>query len=229
MAEINTNKDRVRFFTGITHELYTPLTLINAPLEELKSARNMSVKEQKQLKMISDNVERLMNLIKQIRQYMRSDEPMNMSPQSLIAITEIITNKYRLKNNNPELRIISKYEDNLPNVNLNRSAITSVMDNLLSNAIKYTPKGTITVSVHREVDQLITSVQDTGYGIKEEAIPHLFTPYYQAESHDKEIVGGIGIGLYTAKRYINQHGGTISVTSVEGQGSTFTFSLPIWH
>ncbi|MEE3414160.1 MAG: two-component regulator propeller domain-containing protein [Prevotella sp.] len=229
LAEINTNKDRVRFFTGITHELYTPLTLINAPLEELKSARNMSVKEQKQLKMISDNVERLMNLIKQIRQYMRSDEPMNMSPQSLIAITEIITNKYRLKNNNPELRIISKYEDNLPNVNLNRSAITSVMDNLLSNAIKYTPKGTITVSVHREVDQLITSVQDTGYGIKEEAIPHLFNPYYQAESHDKEIVGGIGIGLYTAKRYINQHGGTISVTSVEGHGSTFTFSLPIWH
>jgi signal transduction histidine kinase len=97
------------------------------------------------------------------------------------------------------------------------------LNNLLSNAIKYTPpEGVVRLMVEQKANTLILKVSDTGMGIPSEALPHVFQPFYRAHTH----IEGTGLGLSIVKAIIDQHNGTIEVSSVEGEGTTFTITLP---
>jgi len=109
----------------------------------------------------------------------------------------------------------------------NPERLREVVMNLLENAIKYTPKGSITVTMVGEKDQVTVSVVDTGVGIPAEDISHLFQKFYRVDSSATRTIGGTGLGLYLGRKLIELFGGRIWVESVYGKGSSFRFTLPV--
>ena len=103
-----------------------------------------------------------------------------------------------------------------------------VIQNLIQNAIKYSPAGgPVTVEVSQQAQLACLSVTDQGIGISPESLPRLFQRFYRAANADADGISGLGIGLYVVKEIVTLHGGTVTVRSAEGQGSTFTISLPM--
>ena len=110
--------------------------------------------------------------------------------------------------------------------NVDVDHLHEIISNLLTNAIKYTKEGTITVDVTGDNDHVYISVKDTGIGIPAEDLPHLFQKFYRVDNSDTREIGGTGLGLYLARRLTEALGGRLDVTSVYGEGSTFTVDLP---
>jgi signal transduction histidine kinase len=105
-----------------------------------------------------------------------------------------------------------------------------VLHNLLQNAVKYSPKGgTVYVRLDRQDDHARMVVIDTGIGIPEAALEHLFQRFYRASNADQAQIGGTGSGLYLVNEIVKRHGGKVEVTSTEGEGSIFTVLLPLRH
>jgi len=113
-------------------------------------------------------------------------------------------------------------------VNIDSHRIKQVLLNLLENAIAHTESGgTITVTAKEQDDKICISVTDTGEGIPPEELPLVFERFYRVDKSRTRATGGSGLGLTIAKRLVEAHGGTIEATSQAGQGSTFTFTIPI--
>jgi signal transduction histidine kinase len=111
---------------------------------------------------------------------------------------------------------------------MDRTRITQVIGNLLQNAIIHTPQGgTITVTEEIIGDEMVVSVSDTGSGIPAEACPHIFERFYRYDKSRSRVSGGTGLGLAIARQLVQVHGGRINVISQEGEGSCFTFYLPL--
>lgn len=105
--------------------------------------------------------------------------------------------------------------------------IRQVIENLLSNALRYTdPGGTVSVSMHSDADEMRIDVADSGIGIAKEDLPYIFERFYRTDVSRARTSGGIGIGLAIVKAIVEAHDGTITVTSVHGEGSRFTVRIP---
>ncbi len=115
----------------------------------------------------------------------------------------------------------------LPPVLIDRTRVRQVLLNLLSNAVRFTEKGEIRVSVRRRDGQVAVSVRDTGPGIAREDIPKLFEPFRQLDGSIRRRYGGTGLGLHISRTFVTLHGGEMAVESEPGQGTTFTFTLPV--
>jgi len=124
-------------------------------------------------------------------------------------------------------RIEVQLADALPTVCIDRDKVEQVLINLVSNAIKYSPDGGV-VTVRAEVrgDMLEVSVADQGIGISEEDRARLFQRYQRVGGSRSQSIRGTGLGLYLSKGFVESHGGTLTVESTPGAGSTFTFTLP---
>jgi signal transduction histidine kinase len=112
-------------------------------------------------------------------------------------------------------------------VELDEGKTRQVIMNFIDNALYYTPKGDVTVTLDRAKDKVRLEVKDTGIGVPKEAREKLFTKFFRAGNAQMVRPDGTGLGLYLAKRVIEDQGGTIIFESVEGKGSTFGFELPI--
>jgi CheY-like chemotaxis protein len=130
-----------------------------------------------------------------------------------------------LKDKSIQLR--PDYSDNLPLVWADPTRIRQIILNLMSNAIKFTPSGSVTLQAKAEGDFVQISVIDTGVGIPEHALTHIFDRFQQAEADTDKQYGGTGLGLDISKQLVEMHGGDLIAYSVVGQGSTFFFSLPV--
>ncbi|MBN1531382.1 MAG: response regulator [Spirochaetes bacterium] len=116
----------------------------------------------------------------------------------------------------------------IPRIHADRNRVHQVLLNLVGNALKFTERGSVTVTARREgPDAVAVSVADTGIGIKEKDIDRLFQPFERSADPDTQMAGGTGLGLAIAKRLVELHGGAIRAESVPGEGSTFTFTLPV--
>lgn len=228
--EQNLNLERLRFYTNITHELRTPLTLILGPLEDLAYDKEMPTHYSKRINMIHKSAIRLLNLINQILEF-RKTETQNRkltvakgNPADLV--TEIGL-RYKELNRNEQVEFITRIESNSTDVYFDSDVITTILNNLLSNAIKYTPEGKIELILstryESEKEYLEFKVSDTGYGIKPEALPHIFDRYYQAKENHQ--ASGTGIGLALVKSLAELHEGQIDVASVPEKGTCFTFRI----
>jgi signal transduction histidine kinase len=106
--------------------------------------------------------------------------------------------------------------------------IGQVLENLIQNAVKYSPEGgPIAVKAECVGEDALVHVTDRGIGIPPSALPHLFTRFYRAENAAGRHIGGMGVGLFVVREIITRHGGEVSVSSTDGQGSTFTLRLPL--
>lgn len=225
------NNERLRFYTNITHELRTPLTLILGPLEDLVADKQFPDVYKKRIKMIHSSALRLLNLINQILEFRKTETQNRRLAVAKGQISPVVTEiglRYKELNHNEKVSIKLNI-DNIPEIYFDSDIIHTVLNNLLSNAVKYTPEGSIdltlkTIKINDE-DLVEISVADTGYGIDQKALPHIFDRYYQAEG--KHQASGTGIGLALVRSLSELHEGSLSVDSEVGKGTVFTFRLKV--
>jgi signal transduction histidine kinase len=229
------NKTKSAFLANMSHELRTPLNAIIGYSELLIEDLKKSVDEEVivDLKNISGSGHHLLELINDILDLSKVEagkidfhiEEVEIQP--LINET-ISTFRPSLQKNNDEL--IIEYEDELGFANVDPIRLKQALMNLFSNAVKFTENGTVTIKAQRiqKRDKTWVTIQviDTGIGISQEDIAHLFQPFRQANANTSIKYGGTGLGLALSRRMCRIMGGDISVESHENEGSTFTVWLP---
>lgn len=224
------NDERLRFYTNITHELRTPLTLILGPLEDLVKSNTLSSKDHHRISVIHQSAVRLLNLINQILDFRKTETQNKKLCVTKGNLTNVIYEtglKYKELNNKPEIQVLIEAEDENMVLFFDKEIITMILDNLISNALKYTEKGYIRIRAEWITENGIRyaqlSVEDTGYGIGQEALTHIFERYYQ-ESGEHQ-ASGTGIGLALVKNLVKLHEGDIQVKSLPDIGTTFYLRL----
>ena len=222
------------FFANISHEFRTPLTLIKGQLENvLRVVKDDVVK--KKINIAFTNSNRLGRLINQVLDLSKLESGKLHLDFEISDIVALVKNRVAsfdslAEQKNVIIKFISRV-DSL-SVNVDKVKIEEVIDNLLSNALKFTPaNGSIVLTIDLEkseyTESAIVSVADTGVGISEEKLPHIFDRFFQADNSSTRQFEGSGLGLAIVKELVELHGGTISVESKLNNGTTFYISLPI--
>ena len=221
---------REEFFTNVTHEFRTPLTVILGLSQEIARKRTTDADTQHQAKSIHRQGTRLLELVTQLLDISRVKsavgEP-DWRHGNLAAQVEMMVETY-----------MDYAQERGINISYNRPAelqtdfvpdyVNKVVGNLLSNALKFTPKGgSITVSLKQESKHITLSVSDTGAGMTKEEQSHILEPFYTNES--KENPHGTGVGLALVNEIVKATGGSITWKSAPGEGTTFCISIPIQH
>jgi signal transduction histidine kinase/ligand-binding sensor domain-containing protein/DNA-binding response OmpR family regulator len=224
---------KIKFFTNVSHEFRTPLTLILTPLEKLLGLKR-STDEEKQLQMIYRNARRLLNLVNQLLDFRRMEiEELKLSPSEgdlVQFIRDLVVSFSDLsEKKNIQLKFVTAV-DKLESV-FDPDKLEKVLFNLLSNAFKFTPEnGKVTVElsvVYDPSSALIIRVQDTGIGIPKEMHQKIFERFFQNHIPDTLVNQGSGIGLSIASEFVKLHGGSIEAQSEPGTGSTFIVRIPV--
>jgi signal transduction histidine kinase/ligand-binding sensor domain-containing protein/CheY-like chemotaxis protein/AraC-like DNA-binding protein len=233
LAQLSAEKDKelnerkLSFFTNISHEFRTPLTLIINPIKELLyHEREVDTSS---LNIVYRNAKRLLSLVDQLLLFRKADSDAGTLTIYRLNIVELckevflcFTHQAKAKGLNFEFicadQDIELFAD--------REKIEIALFNLLSNAMKFTPAGgSVTVVLMQEEGRVNIEVIDTGYGINKETEDKLYSKFYQQESGKGPSVGGFGIGLFLVKKFIEGHSGTIRHENNTGGGTKFTISL----
>lgn len=220
---------KLLFFTNVSHDLRTPLTLIAEPVAQLAESDNLTPSQRSLLQIANKNVHILQRLINQIldfRTYENGKLSLMLSELDMgVAIGEWMDSFYAVARKRNIRLVLEKPSSGDFRMDVDAEKMERVFFNLLSNALKYTPSGgEITVSYLREDDKLIIRVADTGQGISERDLGNIFDRFYRA---DRVHPNGSGIGLSLSKAFVELHNGTISVESTPKEGSVFTVVVPI--
>jgi signal transduction histidine kinase len=221
---------RRQLIGDVSHELRTPLTAIKGSLEALIDGVLPAEPETfEHIYQEADRLQRLVNDLQELSQVEAGAFKLNLQPHLLSDLLK--TAKIRLDRQYAEkgVRLEINVPVDLPEIMADADRLSQVLFNLVGNALQYTPAGgQVTVAARRLGDEVLVSVQDTGIGIAAEHLPYVFNRFYRADRSRARVSGGSGIGLTIAKHLVDTHGGRIWVESPgEGQGSTFTFTLPV--
>ena len=223
-------ESKLQFFTDISHEVRTPLTLILSPIESLiKSTSNQDLL--KIYKMIDQNGKRILRMINQIMDLRKLDNSEMRLAASETDVKQFLTTVFSSFTQMAEKKGI-EYDfsaaDNLPRMWIDRDKLDKVVFNVLSNAFKYTPDGgRIALSVAVEDDNLTIRVKDSGAGIPKEFWNAIFERFYQVRDDSNRNKMGTGIGLHLCHKLMELHHGRIFVESSDANGSVFTIQLPL--
>ncbi len=222
---------KIKFFTNVSHEFRTPLTLILAPVEKLVK-QTKSSDHKKQLHLIQQNAKRLLNLVNQLLDFRKLEVQhvkLNLSEGDLIKFLQEIT--YSFSDLSEKKEIVLNFNSNVESLVtlFDADKVEKIVFNLLSNAFKFTPEGgKISVEVENTAEEkIIIIVKDTGIGIPDEKRDRIFEPFFQNDLPGTLLNQGSGIGLSITKEFVKLHHGNISVRSEPGQGSSFILELPI--
>ena len=237
------DKMKSHFFTNISHEFRTPLTVIDGMVHQMKNAPEEW--SEKGLRMIERNNANLLHLVNQILDLRKLESgklQLNLVLDDVTYYLKYIIEPFQSFAENRNIKLHFLCDEKELMMDYDKEKLLQIVSNLLSNAIKFTPVGgniyllikkeqsTYKEQVDRPAvtdEQLLIQVRDTGIGIPEEKIPHIFARFYQVEnwlSHENE---GTGIGLALTQELVKLMKGTISVKSEYKRGTTFTISLPI--
>ena len=220
---------KLNFFTNISHEFRTPLTLILSPVEDMMRNEKLNIVAGKSLKLMHKNVFRLLRLVNQLIDYRKIEydkQQLNVSPNDIIEFAKDILDSFQhnAQKRNISLNLVTK--ENKIIVWFDINMLDKVFFNLLSNAFKFTnDNGRIQVTINKCADETVEIVvQDNGTGMEPDEAAHVFDQFYQAES---AIAKGSGLGLSLSKEIINLHKGTLEVNSKKWQGTAFTIKLKL--
>ena len=216
-----------RFSASAAHELKTPLATILVNLEVLElDGKTSPDRMEKVLTIVKANTERMIRLVEDLMR-LTSDKDHEMEEEVELSEVFAIT-LYELS---PLIRKkdLTVSIENTPDISLTGSRVMlyRVMSNLLENAAKYNREhGSISIVTGRDDNGVTVKIEDTGIGIPEEALPHIFEPFYRVDQSRSRAVGGAGLGLPLVKDIVEKHGGEVTVKSAAGEGTTFILRFP---
>jgi signal transduction histidine kinase len=221
-----------RFFANISHELRTPLTLLLAPLETLLNRFKSTFDQDTRNLLVTmhSNGMRLLKLINDLLDLVRLESGHMVVRQDNVSMNEFIrglASATRQVAQDKRIRLETSVDPELGSVVLDRDKLEKIVLNLVFNALKFTPAGgRVELKAVRQGEQVVITVRDTGMGISQKNLAHMFERFWQADDSSRRKYQGMGIGLALVKELAEVQGGTVKVESEEGKGTTFTIHLP---
>lgn len=225
------NESKLRYFSNISHEIKTPLTLLSGPLDILLDRFRANDDVNEKLNLMRRQSKKMQQLIEQVHDFRRADANLLKMEYSRfnfdVFVQELLKDyKYIAKSENKTIKIAT---GNTPIiVSADKDKLEKIFDNLLSNALKHTQDNdTITFEYASNEKDLIVNIADTGHGIDSADLPHIFERFYQSHKKKNAHKSGSGIGLAFSKHLVEMHYGFIDVESEIEKGTTFITRLPI--
>jgi len=224
-------KTKARFFANVSHELRTPVTLLSGMLELMKE-NNKVIGSTEKLEIALGNSRKLQAMLNDVLDLSRAEEgkwELVIKRRTLLPLLNRIVFAFEslFVKKNIELRFDASAIEGLE-VDIDEDKFEKIINNLIYNAIKFNQEGGwIKVSAQRDEHNVVIQVSDSGIGIAENELPYIFDRHYQSAATDKLHSQGIGIGLALVREFTSLHGGEVTVTSRENEGSSFTVKLPI--
>lgn len=227
------DKAKSEFVALATHQLRTPIAAIRWNVELLERSLKDTVNEKQQLYLtkVSRNVLRMIALINDFLSVSKLENgtfATSAEPIQLKEYLQGIVDEFQQSIVEKQIDLKQQYEPQALTIVADPNLLHIITSNLLSNAVKYvSPQATITFGYQQQENTVIFTVADTGIGIPEHELPQLFTKFFRANNARTHKAEGTGLGLYIVKQSVEKLGGTIEVTSVENQGTTFVVTLPL--
>ncbi len=228
----NTDAARRELVANVSHDLRTPLAALQGYLETLTS-RIQEMSEEERHRSLHQAYQQSLRMGRRVAELFelamldaRSSPPQH-EPFSMNELLQDVAQKFQLKAGEKQIQLSTTLPQQMPFAHADIGLIERVLDNLIDNAIKYTPEGgRIRLSAQLENGQILTSISDSGRGIAEEELPHIFERFYRSDKHRDPAVEGSGLGLAIAQRILQLHHSHIEVRRETPQGTTFFFPLP---
>jgi signal transduction histidine kinase len=230
LNRLNELKDE--FLANTSHELRTPINGIIGIVESMVDGATgpLSDEQKYNLALVSNSGKRLSNMINDILDFTKlknqeivlQTKPLDLK---IIVDTVIALSKPLIKGK--DLALVNEIDSSLAPIDADENRIQQILYNLIGNAVKFTEKGKVSVSAEVLGDKAAISVEDTGIGISEDKFDRIFESFEQADGSTAREYGGTGLGLSITKKIIELHGGTIHLESKLGEGSKFTFTVPM--
>jgi signal transduction histidine kinase len=231
LAIAEANRLKSEFVSMVSHELRTPLTSIQGYAELMLEGEQFTEEQRESLTLVKKNAERLLGLINDLLDLARIEAGrLDLHPASLdlACLIPEVAGSLRPLIEAKRQRLKLELGEALPPVWADADRVTQILTNLISNAHKYTlADGNITVAARPDDGFVRVDVSDTGIGLSPEDQRQLFTKYFRAHDRSLQTGRGTGLGLVITRLLVELHGGRITVASAPGQGSTFSFSLPV--
>jgi PAS domain S-box-containing protein len=238
--ERDEGREQAEFISTASHEMRTPVASIEGYLGLALNSQTAQIDERARqfITKAHESAEHLGHLFQDLLDVSKSEDGrMSNNPKvtNIVIFIRDIVQGLRQKADEKGLRLIYKPMPDDANerfmapeylVNLDNDHIREIVNNLVDNAIKYTLKGEVSIDVTGDDEHVIFSVKDSGIGIPNEDIPHLFQKFYRVDNKDTHEIGGTGLGLYLCRKLAEMMGGRIWVESKYGEGSTFNVELP---
>lgn len=224
------NQLKFKFFTNVSHDLRTPLTLIVSPLESMIS-ETTDPSKLKRLTLMRNNALRLLNMVNQLLDFRKNEVAgltLNPTDGDVVSFIRNVCQSFTMlsERNNVTLNFFSPLESLY--IRFDEDKMSKIIMNLLGNAFKYTPEGgKVDVTIEKSGSDLVIKVADTGIGIKDTDKEHIFERFYQGSERSASASVGNGIGLSMVKEYVSLHNGTIRVVDNIDHGAAFIITMPI--
>ncbi len=231
-AEALEELDRAKtaFFSNVSHEFRTPLTLMLGPLENvLAQSGSLAPGDREQIEIAHRNSLRLLKLVNSLLDFSRIEAgrlKASYAPVDLAAATAELASTFRSAIEAAGMELIVDCAPLPEPVYVDCEMWEKIVLNLLSNAFKFTLEGSVTVQLRAIGDSAVLKVSDTGIGISGSELPHIFERFHRVDSAKGRTYEGTGIGLALVQELVKLHGGSVSATSAPGAGSAFTVSIP---
>ncbi len=227
LAEID--RAKTIFFSNISHEFRTPLTLFLGPLEDLLNDQDIHGAKKEKVEVAFRNALRMQKMVNLLLDFSKIEAgrmDANFSPVDIVTFTTDLASNFRSAIEKAGMKLNVLTEDIPEPVYVDVNMWEKIVLNLLSNAFKYSEAGTIDLTIKSVDDTVRVSVKDTGVGIPESEIDKIFERFHRVQNVKGRTQEGTGIGLAMVKELVKLHNGTIEVKSKVGEGSEFTVSIP---
>ena len=220
---------RRNMVADVAHELRTPLSNIQGYLEAIRDG--MIEPDATAIRSLSEEATLLSRLVNELQELSLAEAgelKLVFQAESIVDLIRQAADSWQPQLTAGDISLSREVPDDLPSVNIDWQRVNQVLHNILENAVAHTRKGgAIKIAAGQKGKWVEVSVSDTGEGIPAEDLPHIFERFYRVDKSRARATGGSGLGLTIAKRLVEAHGGTIVVNSTLGEGSRFSFTLPL--
>lgn len=228
LAEID--RAKTHFFSNISHEFRTPLTLIIGPVQEVLQDEKTDPEVRKQMQLANRNALRMQRLVNTLLDFSRIEAGRlegRFIKTDIISLTKDLASNFRSAIEKAGMELEFETSELTQDVYVDIEMWEKIILNLLSNALKYSKKGKILVTIKQQDNQLLVTIKDDGVGIPADQVEKIFDRFHRIESTSGRSQEGTGIGLSMVRELVRIHEGTIRVESVVGEGSSFIISIPL--
>ncbi|MDN3311640.1 PAS domain-containing sensor histidine kinase [Microbacterium oryzae] len=226
-AQTEAKTERQSMARAVSHELRSPLTAVLGHADLLLERNDLPASAREQLSTIENAAERMERLIARILQDPGRDPADEHTVVDLAAIASASVSAFGPAALSSGVRVVRPTDDDSAVIVGDAFRLRQVVDNVVGNAVKYTPRGgTVTVEVSSTAEEVAVSVADTGIGIPEDELSHIFDQYFRASSARDAGIPGTGLGMGISREIVTEHGGVLELDSALGYGTTVTIRLP---